>query len=178
MTSESKDVAAAVAELRTVASQVTACAARATDEKDQWTLRANGKLLARWASAIEAGPPERAARAVTALRRVGAGWLDVAASEPGALWARALAAVEALPDSLTLEEAVARLYRAFKRKRAAVGEPRSERVFGAHRGAAADGSARRGHCRLVVRGVLPGGGRSRRRRARAARSRSPPARRR
>ena len=66
---QSKDVAAAVAELRTVASQVTACAARATDEKDQWTLRANGKLLARWASAIEAGPPERAARAVTALRR-------------------------------------------------------------------------------------------------------------
>lgn len=46
------------------------------------------------------------------------------------------AAVEALPDSLTLEEAVARLYRAFKRKRAALGEPRSERVFGAHRGAA------------------------------------------
>ena len=96
---QSKDVAAAVAELIMVASQVTACAARAEGKDEQWVLRANGKLLARWASAIEAGPPERAARAVTALRRVGAGWLDVAATEPGALWARALAAVEALPSA-------------------------------------------------------------------------------
>ncbi len=97
MASESRDVAAAVAELIMVASQLTACAPRAEGKDDQWTLRANGKLLARWASAIEAGPPERAGRAVTQLRRLAAGWLDVAASEPGVLWARAVEAVKGLP---------------------------------------------------------------------------------